>query len=52
MVKQVILTAIYFKGIQQVKNSVKELAEKCLTSESYIRSIIKKVEKNEIVIVK
>jgi DNA-binding MarR family transcriptional regulator len=52
MVKQVILTAIYFKGIQQVKNEVKELAEKCLCSESYVKSIIKRVEKNEIIIIK
>lgn len=50
MVKNVILTAINFKGIEQVKKEVKELAEGCLCSESYIKSIIRQVEKNQIVI--
>ena len=50
MVKNVILTAINFKGIEQVKTEVKELAGKCLCSESYIKSIIRKVEKNQIII--
>ena len=50
MVKNVILTAINFKGIEQVKREVKDLAEKCLCSESYIKSIIKKVENNQIII--
>ena len=50
MVKNVILTAINFKGIEQVKIEVKDLAEKCLCSESYIKSIIKKVENNQIII--
>ena len=36
MVQNVILTAINFKGIEQVKREVKELAENCLCSESYI----------------
>lgn len=48
--KNVILTAINFKGIEQVKKEAKELAEKCLCSESYIKSIIRQVEKNQIVI--
>jgi hypothetical protein len=50
MIQNVILTAIYFKGIEQVKREVKELSENCLCSESYIKSIIRKVEKNQIII--
>lgn len=50
MVQNVILTAINFKGIEQVKREVKELAQNCLCSESYIKSIIRKVEKNQIII--
>jgi hypothetical protein len=50
MVKQIVLTAIHFKGLEQVKKEVKELAEKSLCSESYIKSIIKKVENNQIII--
>lgn len=42
MVLNVILTAINFKGIEQVKRELKELAENCLCSESYIKSIIRK----------
>lgn len=48
--KRVILTAICFKGIEQVKKEVNELAEKSLTSVSYIRKIIKEVEIGKIVI--
>lgn len=48
--KNVILTAINFKGIEQVKKEVKQLAEGCLCSESHILNIIRKVEKNKIVI--
>ena len=50
MVKQIVLTAIHFKGLEQVKKEVKELAEKSLCSESYIKNIIKKVENNQIII--
>jgi len=50
MVQNVILTAINFKGIDRVKKEVKELAENCLCSESYIKSIIRKVEKKQIII--
>jgi DNA-binding MarR family transcriptional regulator len=52
MVKRIVLTAIHFKGIEKVKTEVKELAEKILCSESYIKSIIKQVEKNQIEIKK
>lgn len=52
MVQNVILTAIYFKGIDQVKTEVLELAQNCLCSVSYIKSIIRKVEKNQIIISK
>jgi hypothetical protein len=50
MVKQVILTAIHFKGIEQVKNEAHELADKCLCSVEYVKKIIKSVEKGKIVI--
>jgi DNA-binding MarR family transcriptional regulator len=46
--KNVILTAIHFKGIDRVKNEAKELAENCLCSESYVKSIIKKIEKQKL----
>lgn len=50
MVKQVILTAIHFKGIEQVKREAVKLSEDCLCSLSYINSIIRKVEKEKIII--
>jgi len=50
MVKRIILTAIHFKGIDQVKSEVKKLAENCLCSESHIRNIIRQVEKQQIII--
>lgn len=49
-VKDIILTAIYFKGVEQVKREAKDLAEKALCSQSYIRSIIRQVEKSSIII--
>jgi MarR-like DNA-binding transcriptional regulator SgrR of sgrS sRNA len=49
-VKNVILTAIHFKGIDQVKKEVKELAESLFCSENYIKNIIKKVEAEKIII--
>ena len=48
--KNVILTAINFKGIAQVKIEAKELAYKCMCSESYVKSIIKQVESGKIII--
>jgi hypothetical protein len=48
--KSVILTAIYFKGIEEVKKQAKQLAEDSLCTESYVRSIIRQVEKNKIII--
>jgi len=48
--KNVILTAIYCKGIDQVKKEVKDLAENLMCSESHIKAIIRKVEKSQIVI--
>jgi MarR-like DNA-binding transcriptional regulator SgrR of sgrS sRNA len=50
MVQNVILTAIHFKGISQVKTEVAELAQNCLCSESYIKNIIRKVEKGQLII--
>lgn len=48
--KDVILTAIKFKGIEQVKKEAKDLAEKTLCSESYVRNIIRLVSKGQIII--
>jgi DNA-binding MarR family transcriptional regulator len=48
--KHVILTAINFKGVNQVKSEAKDLAENLLCSESYVKNIIRKVEKNQIII--
>lgn len=50
--KKVILTAINFKGIEQVKMEAKLLAEKCLCSESHVLNIIRKVQKSQITILK
>lgn len=47
-VKDIILTAIYHKGIEQVKKEANELAEKSLCSVTYVKSIIRKVENKEI----
>ena len=49
--KNVILTAIHFKGIEQVKKEVKKMAEKCLCSETHVRNIIRQVEKEQIKII-
>lgn len=48
--KNVILTAIHFKGLEQVKKEAKTLAEQSICSESYVKSIISKVKKDEIII--
>ncbi len=48
--KDVILTAINFKGIEQVKREARDLAERSLCSESYVKSIIRQVEKGQIII--
>ena len=48
--KNVILTAINFKGIEQVKKEAKELADNLLCSESYVKNIIRQVEKEQIII--
>jgi hypothetical protein len=45
--KSVILTAIYFKGIEEVKKQAKQLAEDSLCTESYVRGIIRQVEKKQ-----
>jgi hypothetical protein len=46
--KNVILTAINFKGVDQVKKEASLLAEKCLCSESHVLNIIRKVQKSQI----
>ncbi|MBN8860887.1 MAG: hypothetical protein J0H29_21025 [Sphingobacteriales bacterium] len=48
--KQVILTAINFKGVEQVKREAKELAEKLFCSEQHVLNIIRKVEKQQIIV--
>ena len=48
--KQVILTAIKFKGLEQVKSESADLSEKAICSEAYVLSLIKKVERKIIVI--
>lgn len=46
--KDVILTAIYFKGCDKIKNEALELANECLCSKKYVLSIVNKVKKGEI----
>lgn len=48
--KDIILTAIYHKGIEQVKKEADELAEKSLCSVAYVKDIIRKVETGKIII--
>lgn len=48
--KKVILTAINFKGIAQVKKETKQLAENLLCSESHIKNIIRQVENDSIIL--
>jgi MarR-like DNA-binding transcriptional regulator SgrR of sgrS sRNA len=50
--RNVILTAILFKGINQVKKEAKALADNLFCSEKYVKSIIREVEKNKITISK
>jgi hypothetical protein len=46
--KNVILTAISFKGATHVKNNAKDLADDCLCSEKYVKRIVRKVENGTI----
>lgn len=48
--KSVILTAIKFKGLEQVKQDAKELSESSCCTEQYVRSIIRNVERSQIII--
>ena len=48
--KNVILTAINFKGIDQVKSEASKLAASLFCSESYVKNIIRQVEKGQILI--
>lgn len=48
--QDVILTAINFKGLDQVKKEAKELAENTLCSEAYVKAVVRKVEKGQIII--
>lgn len=49
-IKTVILTAIHYKGVEQAKKEVSYLANEMMCSEAYIKSIIKQVEKSQIII--
>ena len=46
--KDVILTAISFKGATHVKNNAKDLADDTLCSERYVKLIARKVENGTI----
>jgi hypothetical protein len=46
--KEVILTAIHFKGSQQVKAEAAKLADDLLCSVGYVLQIVRKVEKGQI----
>ena len=48
--KSVILTAIYNKGTEQVRAQATEIADWALCSKPYVISIIRKVEKGQIII--
>lgn len=48
--KKVILTAIHFKGVEQVKKESEKLADDCLCSVSYVMSIIRQFEKGSIIV--
>lgn len=48
--KNVILTAINFKGVEQVKKESKQLAENALCSEAYVKRIVSEVEAGKITI--
>ena len=46
--KDVILTAIHFKGAEQVRNEAAKLADDLLCSVGYVMQIVRKVEKGQI----
>ena len=48
--KNVILTAVNFKGINQAKAEAAQLADGLCCSVSYVLSVIRQVEKGQIVI--
>ena len=48
--KQVILTAIHFKGTEQVKATAVELADNCLCSVQYVLRLVRQVEAGKITI--
>lgn len=48
--KQVILTAIYFKGVEYVKQNAAQYADDCLCSKSNVLNVVRAVEKGRIVI--
>jgi len=51
-VKGIILTAIYYKGLDAVKNDIQQLADWCLCSPSYVRKIVNAVSNGLIVVTK
>lgn len=51
-VKDIVLTAIHFRGVEHAKQQAEVLAYGSLTSVGYVRQIIKKYESGEITIKK
>jgi hypothetical protein len=48
--KEVILTAIHFKGTKEAKKNASQLADDLMISRSYVLSVIRQVEKQTIII--
>lgn len=48
--KQVILTAIHFKGTEQVKATAAELADSCLCSVQHVLRLVRQAEAGKIVL--
>lgn len=48
--RDVILTAIHFKGTEKVRKESKKLAEDALCSQGYVLNIVRQVEKGQLTI--
>jgi hypothetical protein len=48
--KEVILTAIHFKGTKEAKKIASQLADDLMISRGYVLSVIRQVEKQAIII--
>ncbi len=49
-VKDIVLTAIKFKGIEAVKKEAQQIADDCFAKKQSVMAWIRKVEKGEVVI--